>query len=73
MNWVLLQKICFFWLLCALAVMLYDTYLIWFEQSRIEWLQPNHRIKTGLLAFPALGLYYFTEFKIRRTSASQDT
>ena len=66
MNWMLIHKICLIcliWLLCAVAVMLYDTYLMWFAQSRIEWLQPNHRFKTAVMVFPALGLFYWARAK----------
>jgi hypothetical protein len=73
MNWVLVHKICSVWLLCALAIMLYDTYLMWFAQSRIEWLQPDHRLKTAIMIFPALGLFYWSRAKARRVSATQDT
>ena len=35
----------------------YDTYLMWFENSQVEFLRPDHGLKTALLIFPVLCLY----------------
>ena len=73
MNWNVIYKISSAWLFVATAILLYDTYLMWFGDRRLEWLQPDHRLKTGMLVFPALALFYFARFKVGRARANQDT
>ena len=51
------------WLVIVALVMLYDSYLMWFADSRLELLQPNHRTKTVLLTFPMLAIFYLARFK----------
>jgi len=45
------------WLAVIAVIMMYDSYLMWFEASRLEFLEPNHTLKTAILTFPMLGLY----------------
>jgi len=44
------------WLAVIAVMMMYDSYLMWFEASRLEFFQPNHTLKTAILTFPMLGL-----------------
>jgi hypothetical protein len=73
MNWSVIYKISFAWLCVVTAILLYNTYLMWFADTRLEWLQPDHRLKTGLLVFPALAVFYWARFKVGRARANQDT
>jgi hypothetical protein len=73
MNWNVIYKISSAWLFVATAILLYNTYLMWFADTHLEWLQPDYQLKTGVLIFPALALFYFARFKIGKAHADQDT
>lgn len=65
-HWKVLLGVSLVWLSVVAGIMLYDTYLMWFEGARLEILQPNHRLKTVLLTFPMLGVFYYCRMKIKR-------
>jgi hypothetical protein len=71
MNWKAVYKISIAWLFIVAAILLYNTYLMWFTDTHLGWLQPDYQLKIKILVVPALALFYFARFKIRRAAAYQ--
>jgi hypothetical protein len=68
MNWKTIYKVSIAWLSIVTAILLYSTYLFWFTDTHLEWLQPDYQLKIKIFVFPALALFYFARFKIRRAA-----
>lgn len=56
-KWDMIYWVGMAWLICVVILLSYDTYLMWFENTKIEFLRPNNRLKVGLLIIPQLSIY----------------
>ena len=51
------------WMIFVSGLLGYDTYLMWFENTNIEFLRPQHGLKVTLLIVPALVVHYIAVSK----------
>jgi len=56
------------WLIVITGLLIYDTCSMWLGYSGVEFLQPNHRLKTALLTFPMLGIYCVASSQKKRNA-----
>lgn len=68
--WNAIYWIGMIWLLSVAALLSYDTYLMWFENTQLAILRPNLRLKTAILILPALSIYYIAIMKRKKYRGS---